>query len=150
MKIKNKNYFLITVIFVFGIVLATTLEITDQYSFEYPGCSSLHEIKLWNIRVYYRKHETWLSRYISNNDIKVDYLRENNFIVSAKTLTLHGLERKTGGTGTDLLKLNVFISKHKSQIKKEYFYSLLESLSSDPAKFQEEVWKLFYNNNVKL
>ena len=71
--------------------------------------------------------------------MKVDSLRPNNFIVSAKTLTFHGLERKTGGTGTDLLKLNVFMSKHKYQMKKEDFYSLLENLSSDPAKFHSEV-----------
>ncbi len=144
MKIKNRYYFLVAAIFVFGIFAVATLEITDQYSFEYPGCLLLREIKLWHIRVYYWKSETWLSRYMRNNNIRVDSLRKNNFIVSAKTLTLHGLERKTGGTGTDLLKLNVFISQHKFQMKKEDFYSLLESVSSDPAKFQEEVWKLVY------
>ena len=141
---KNKIFLLGSIIFVFGIFLATTLKITDRYSFEYPSCLLLREIKLWNIRVYYRKYETWLSRYMSNNNIRVNSLRKNNFIVSEKTLTLHGLEQKNGGTGTDLLKLNVFISNHKFQIKKDDFYSLLESLSFDPAKFQEEVWNLVY------
>ena len=142
---KNRNCLFIAVTFVFGIFLVATLKITDQYSFEYPGCLLLREIKLWNLRVYYRKYETGLSRYISRNRIRVDSLRQYNYMVSARTWTLYdlGLERKTGGIGNDLLKFNVFIS-HKSQTNKEDFYSLLESLSSDPAKFQKKVWKLVY------
>ena len=141
----GKKYFFIPIIVVLCLFSAAALEITDQYSLEYPGCLLLREIKIWNIRVYYRKYETGLSRYINHNHIKVDSLRQNNFMVSARTWTLYGLglEQKTGGTGNDLLKLNIFIS-HKSQMKKEDFYSLLESLSSDPAKFQKKVWKLVY------
>ena len=141
----GKKYFLIAAIVALCLFSTAALEITDQYSFEYPGCLLLREIKLWNIRVYYRKYETGLSRYISRNRIRVDSLRQNNYMVSARTWTLYGLglERKTGGVGNDLLKLNVLIS-HKSQTNKEDFYSLLESLSSDPAKFQKKVWKLVY------
>jgi len=141
----GKRYFLIAVIVALCLFSAAALEITDQYYFEYPDCLLLREIKLWNIRVYYRKYETRLSRYISRNRIRVDSLRQNNYMVSARTWTLYGLglERKTGGVGNDLLKLNVLIS-HKSQMNKEDFYSLLESLSSNPAKFQKKVWKLGY------
>jgi len=143
----GKKYFLIAAIVALCLFSTAALEITDQYYFEYPDCLLLREIKLWNIRVYYRKYETRLSRYISRNRIRVDSLRQNNYMVSARTWTLYGLglERKTGGVGNDLLKLNVLIS-HKSQMNKEDFYSLLESLSSNPAKFQKKVWKLGYDD----
>ena len=67
------------------------------------------------------------------------------FLVSKKTISLFGYERKMGGVGGDILKFNEVISRQIPEIKKEdacYILDLLQK--NNTIEFQREVWNLFY------
>ena len=64
----GKRYLLIAVIVALCLFSAAALEITDQYSLEYPGCLLLREIKIWNIN-------TMNSRFIISKFSFAQYLK---------------------------------------------------------------------------
>ena len=141
----NLKYALIFII-LSGILLIT-FKLEKIYSFEYPSCLFIYEIRLWGIMIFYQKHETYLSSYLKKNDSEIHCQQNMIFPISEKTISLFGCERKTGGTGKDILKFNEVIRRQTSKVKKEDFCYILNLLQkNNTIEFQREVSNLFYGN----
>ena len=107
----------------------------------------IYEIRLWGIMIFYQKHETYLSSYLKKNDSEIHCQQNMIFPISEKTISLFGCERKTGGTGKDILKFNEVIRRQTSKVKKEDFCYILNLLQkNNTIEFQREVSNLFYGN----
>ena len=128
-------------------ILLITFKLEKIYSFEYPSCLLIYEIRLRGIMIFYQKHETYLSSYLKKNDSEIHCQQNMIFPISEKTISLFGDERKTGGTGKDILKFNEVIRRQTSKVKKEDFCYILNLLQkNNTIEFQREVSNLFYGN----
>lgn len=137
------KYFLIFIIL--SGVLLMTFKLEKMYSFEYPSCLVIYEIRLWGVMIFYQKRETYLSSYLKKNEIEIYSQQNMVYPISEKTIRLFGCERKTGGIGKDILKFNEVIHQQVTKIKKEdvcYILNLLQK--NNTIEFQREVWNLFY------
>ena len=126
-------------------LLLITFKLEKIYFFEYPSCLIIYEIRLYGVTVFSQKRETHLSSYLKKNEVKIRSLQSMIFLVSKKTISLFGYERKMGGVGGDVLKFNEVISRQIPEIKKEdacYILDLLQK--NNTIEFQREVWNLFY------
>ena len=95
------KYFLIFIIL--SGVLLITFKLEKMYSFEYPSCLVIYEIRLWGIMIFYQKRETYLSSYLKKNELEIYSQQNMVYPISEKTIRLFGCERKTGGIGKNIL-----------------------------------------------
>ena len=105
------------------IALAATLEFGVAYSFEYPSCLFVRELRVWNMRVHCRKRASALSEYIRRNQVAIDTLPQRMLPVSVRTCSIRGVEYGCGGPGSDLMKFDLYI-RH-CPMEKAAFHALL-------------------------
>ena len=145
---SRSQYIIFPLITVGFILLTFTFE--ERHFFEYPSCRGGYEFRLWGITLCRQKHETHLSSYLKANKIEIHTQENMIFPISEKTISLlGGCERRTGGVGRDLAKLNDAIFRQAPRLKKEDVSHILNALQQgNTPEFQRGVWKLYYGDDV--